>query len=70
MVVADQLGPLGTRQAETFFRRADMALDPVTLEQSEPARQACLDFGKSRHRAGLRSLFQRSGKGHGGAIAL
>ena len=46
MVVESQLGPDGTRQAETFLRRAGSS-------NGELARQAFLDFGKGRHKAGL-----------------
>jgi ribonuclease VapC len=53
MVVESQLGPDGARQAEAFLRRAAVVVEPVTLEQGEFARQAFLDFGKGRHRAGL-----------------
>ena len=53
MVVENQLGPEGMRQAEAFFRRAGVVIEPVTVEQGELARQAFLDFGKGRHRAGL-----------------
>ncbi len=53
MVVEQQLGPEGMRQAEAFFRRARIIIEPVTVEQGELARQAFLDFGKGRHKAGL-----------------
>ncbi|MDW9844132.1 PIN domain-containing protein [Sinorhizobium meliloti] len=53
MVVESQLGPDGMRQAEAFFRRAGIIVEPVTLEHGELARQAFLDFGKGRHKAGL-----------------
>ncbi len=53
MVIENQLGPQGMRQAETFFRRADIIIEPVTVEHGELARQAFIDFGKGRHRAGL-----------------
>lgn len=53
MVIEHQLGHEGTRQAEAFFRRAGIVVEPVSLEQGELARQAFLDFGKGRHRAGL-----------------
>lgn len=53
MVVESQLGADGARQAEAFLRRAGVAIEPVTLEQGALARQAFLDFGKGRHRAGL-----------------
>jgi ribonuclease VapC len=36
-----------------FFRRADIVIEPVTVEHAHLARQAFLDFGKGRHPAGL-----------------
>ena len=53
IVVENQLGPEGMRLAEAFFRRAGVTVEPVTVEQGELARQAFLDFGKGRHKAGL-----------------
>jgi ribonuclease VapC len=53
MVIESQLGPEGMRQAEAFFRRAGVMIEPVTVEHGELARQAFLDFGKGRHKAGL-----------------
>lgn len=53
MVVENQLGPEGMRQAEAFLRRAGIGIEPVTVEHGELARQAFLDFGKGRHKAGL-----------------
>ncbi len=53
MVIEHQLGPAGMRQAEAFFRRAGVVIEPVTLDHGELARQAFLDFGKGRHPAGL-----------------
>ncbi|CAH1657962.1 type II toxin-antitoxin system VapC family toxin [Chelatococcus asaccharovorans] len=53
MVIENQLGPEGMRQAEAFFRRAGITIEPVTIEHGELARQALLDFGKGRHKAGL-----------------
>ncbi|HEY6522056.1 MAG TPA: type II toxin-antitoxin system VapC family toxin [Roseiarcus sp.] len=53
MVVESQLGPDGSRQADAFIRRAGVTVEPVTFEHGELARQAFLDFGKGRHRAGL-----------------
>ena len=53
MVIESQLGPDGARQAEAFLRRAGVVVEPVTLEQGDLARQAFLDFGKGRHKAGL-----------------
>ncbi len=53
MVIEQQLGPGGMRQAEAFVRRAGITIEPVTVDHGEVARQAFLDFGKGRHRAGL-----------------
>lgn len=53
IVVESQLGPEGLRQADVFLRRAGIIIEPVTVEQGELARQAFLDFGKGRHKAGL-----------------
>jgi ribonuclease VapC len=53
MVVESQLGPNGMRQADAFLRRAGVVVEPVTIEQGDLARQAFLDFGKGRHKAGL-----------------
>lgn len=53
MVVEKQLGHEGMHQADTFFRRAAIRIEPVTVEQGYLARQAFLDFGKGRHKAGL-----------------
>lgn len=53
MVIEKQLGPEGMRQADAFFRRAAIGIEPVTVEQGHLARQAFIDFGKGRHRAGL-----------------
>jgi len=53
MVVESQLGPEGMRQAEAFLRRAGITIESVTVDQGELARQAFLDFGKGRHKAGL-----------------
>jgi ribonuclease VapC len=53
MVIQNQLGPEGMQQAEAFFRRAGVSIEPVTVDHGELARQAFLDFGKGRHKAGL-----------------
>jgi ribonuclease VapC len=36
-----------------FFRRAEIVIEAVTVEQAHLARQAFLDFGKGRHPAQL-----------------
>jgi len=53
MVIENQLGPEGMRQADMFIRQSGIIIEPVTLGQGELARQAFLDFGKGRHKAGL-----------------
>ncbi len=53
MVIEGQLGPEAGRQLDTFFRRAEIVIEVVTVEQAHLARQAFLDFGKGRHPAQL-----------------
>jgi ribonuclease VapC len=53
MVVESQLGPDGARQADAFLRRAGVMIETVTVEHGHLARQAFLDYGKGRHKAGL-----------------
>lgn len=53
MVVEGQLGAEGGRQSDALLRRAEIAVEPVTIEQAHLARQAFVDFGKGRHSAGL-----------------
>src|ERR1022692_1434875 len=49
MVIESQIGPDATRQCDVFFRRAEILLEPVTVEHAHLARQAFIDFGKGRH---------------------
>jgi len=53
IVVEAQTKNSGTRQFDTFFRRAGITIEPVTEEQAHLARQAYTDFGRGRHSAGL-----------------
>jgi len=53
IVVEAQTKESGSRQFDAFFRRAGIAIEPVTEEQAHVARQAYTDFGKGRHPAGL-----------------
>jgi ribonuclease VapC len=53
IVVENQMGPEGMRQAELFFHRACILIEAVNVDQGELARQAFLDFGKGRHKAAL-----------------
>jgi ribonuclease VapC len=36
-----------------LFRRIGIVIEPVTVEHGHLARQAFLDYGKGRHKAGL-----------------
>ena len=53
MVVESQLGSSAERQIDTLFRRAGIVIEPLTVEHGHLARQAFLDYGKGRHKAGL-----------------
>jgi ribonuclease VapC len=53
IVIEGQFGAEVVRQCDTLFRRAGIAIEPVTTEQAHAARQAFHDFGKGRHPAGL-----------------
>ncbi len=53
LVVEGQLGAEAGRQLDMFFRRAEIIIEVVTVEQAHLARQAYLDFGKGRHPAQL-----------------
>ena len=41
------------REVDVLFRRTSIIIEPVTIEQGHLARQAFLEFGKGRHKAGL-----------------
>jgi len=53
MLVEGQIGPEAGRQCDVFFLRAEIVIEPVTVEHAHLARQAFLDFGKGRHSAKL-----------------
>lgn len=53
MVIEYRLGAESSRQVDHFLDRAQITVEPVTLEQGRLARQAFLDFGQGRHPAGL-----------------
>ncbi len=53
IVVEAQTRNNGGRQLDAFIRRASIGIESVTEEQAHMARQAFIDFGKGRHRAGL-----------------
>jgi uncharacterized protein with PIN domain len=44
----------GGAEFDRFFARSEIAIEPVALEQARIARGAYRDFGKGRHRAGLK----------------
>jgi ribonuclease VapC len=53
MVVESQIGLEAGRQVDMLFRRTGIVIEPVTVEHGHLARQAFLDYGKGRHKAGL-----------------
>src|SRR5689334_6227447 len=53
LVIESQLGPEASRRCDQFFKRAEIEIEPVTVEQAFSARQAFVDFGKGRHPAAL-----------------
>jgi ribonuclease VapC len=53
MVEERYAGFLGLRGIGRLRIRSGADTEPVTVEQAHAARQAFLDFGKSRHAAGL-----------------
>ena len=53
LVLESQFGVEVSYQCDALFRRADIVIEPVTVEQAHIARQASRDFGKGRHPAGL-----------------
>lgn len=53
IVVDSQIGAVGGRQLDVLILRAGLSVEPVTREHADVARQAYLDFGKGRHKAGL-----------------
>lgn len=42
-------------QLDALHRRAEITIEPLSVEQAWLARQAFVDFGKGRHPAGLNS---------------
>jgi ribonuclease VapC len=53
MAIEAQFGPDVLRQLDALFRRVEIVIEPVTVEQVHVARQAFHDFGKGRHPASL-----------------
>jgi ribonuclease VapC len=53
MIAESRAGDTAVRQSDGFFRSANVAIQPVTVEQAYIACQAFSNFGKGRHPAGL-----------------
>ena len=53
VVVDSNRNPILSRRLDDLIRDAEIAVEPVTLNQAQLAREAYRDFGKGRHRAGL-----------------
>ena len=53
IVLERQTEPGAERQRDVFFRRAEIIVEPFTVQQADIARQAFHDYGKGRHPAGL-----------------
>jgi ribonuclease VapC len=53
LIVDTRGDPIASREFDLFFRRAGILIEPVSFEQAQIARQACLDFGQGRHPAAL-----------------
>jgi ribonuclease VapC len=52
-VVDSNRNPVLSRRFDDLLRDVGIAVEPVTVNQAEIAREAYRDFGKGRHRAGL-----------------
>ena len=53
MVLAREARMTTPARAELFLHQSGIQIEPVNIEQGQIARQAFLDFGKGRHKAGL-----------------
>ena len=53
VVVDSGNNAVASRRFDEFFRVSRIAVEAVTPQQAEIARQAYRDFGKGRHKAGL-----------------
>jgi ribonuclease VapC len=53
IIIDDRLGYEGGRDFKLFLAEADIAIEPVTLEQAEVAREAYRRFGRGNHAAAL-----------------
>jgi ribonuclease VapC len=53
IIIDDRFGYEGARDLKLFLAEAEIAIEPVTLEQAEVAREAYRRFGKGNHPAAL-----------------
>jgi ribonuclease VapC len=53
VIVDSNRNPVLSRRLNDLLREVQIAVEPVTLNQAQIAREAYRDFGKGRHRAGL-----------------
>jgi ribonuclease VapC len=53
IIVDDRFGYEGARDLKLFLTEAEIAIEPVSLEQAEIAREAYRRFGKGNHPAAL-----------------
>lgn len=53
IVIETRRGSGAVRELDLLLARAEMQIEPVSVEQAELARQAWRRFGKGRHPAGL-----------------
>ncbi len=53
LVIDNRGDAVASREFDRLIRRAGIAIEPVSVDQAQIARQAYRDFGKGRHPAGL-----------------
>ena len=53
VVIDRRHDPIFSRKLDDLLRNAQIAMEPVSIQQARLARDAYRDFGKGRHRAGL-----------------
>lgn len=53
LVIESRYGPDGGRELDLLIAKAELAVEPVTAQQAEIAREAWRRFGKGRHAASL-----------------
>jgi ribonuclease VapC len=53
IVIDDRFGHEGARDLRLFLTEGEVAIEPVTMDQAEVAREAYRQFGKGNHSAAL-----------------